>query len=221
MSNIDFVPRADKLFHAWLIALIAYLKQKYLIWNIPEEEVNSLDMLTTDFDKALKIAANTVTRTKVTVQAKNDARKAVANRLRAVLKLYITYNRAVTDADRDAMGLPIHKTTRTPVADITTTPYAKILLPSPAVVEIDFRDSGSSGKAKPRGAHGVETVWAILDSPPTDWEQLVHSSFSTHAPLRLTFNGSERGKILYFALRWENTRGKKGPLSEIFKVIIP
>jgi hypothetical protein len=31
----------------------------------------------------------------------------------------------------------------------------------------------------------------------------------------------DRGKKLYFALRWENTRGEKGPWSEIHSTIIP
>jgi hypothetical protein len=31
----------------------------------------------------------------------------------------------------------------------------------------------------------------------------------------------QRGKTVYFALRWENTRGEKGPWSEIMSAIIP
>jgi hypothetical protein len=53
------------------------------------------------------------------------------------------------------------------------------------------------------------------------WSELTHSTFCTRAPLRLTFNGNERGKTLYFATRWENTRSVKGPWSEIMEAIIP
>jgi hypothetical protein len=75
--------------------------------------------------------------------------------------------------------------------------------------------------AKPEGQHGVEVRWAILDEPPTTVEELIHSSFITHSPLILTFDENQRGKKVYFCLRWENTRGEKGPWSDIFNAIIP
>jgi hypothetical protein len=69
--------------------------------------------------------------------------------------------------------------------------------------------------------HGAEIAWAILDTPPVNWDALTHSSFDTHTPFRLTFGGDQRGKTLYFALRWENTTGEKGPWNEIQNAIIP
>jgi hypothetical protein len=221
MMNSDFIPKADRTFLTWLKTLIAYLQSKYATWNIPQTEVDELGTLTTTFEQTLEIAETPSTRTKVTVQAKKDARKAVESKTRIVLKAYVTYNPAVTNADRDAMELPIHKTSRTPVPVILSVPKAEVKLPSPAVVEIIFYDSEKQGKAKPAGAHGVEVDYAILDTPPDDWKQLVHSIFDTRSPLRLTFDGTDRGKTLYFALRWENTRGEKGPWSEIYNTIIP
>ncbi|MDR2361331.1 MAG: hypothetical protein LBD91_01215 [Prevotellaceae bacterium] len=55
--------------------------------------------------------------------------------------------------------------------------------------------------------------------PPTDWEELLHSSFATRSPMRMTFSGHDRGKRLFLAARWENNRGEKGPCTEIFTVI--
>jgi hypothetical protein len=39
--------------------------------------------------------------------------------------------------------------------------------------------------------------------------------------MTLAFEGHDRGKTLYYALRWENTRGEKGPFSPIAAVIVP
>ncbi|MDR1553335.1 MAG: hypothetical protein LBS69_07730 [Prevotellaceae bacterium] len=219
--STDFIPKTDSKFAVWLKTLNNYLSAKATEWNIPQAEIRELDTLAADFDAALETAENPSTRTKVTIQAKNDARHAAESKTRTLLKAYVTYNPAVTDPDRDAMGLPIHKTTRTPVPVPHTVPEAEVRLPSPAVVEIHFRDSESEHKSKPEGVHGAEIAWAILDTPPVDWKQLIRSSFDTHTPLRLTFEGTERGKTLYFALRWENTRGDKGPWSEIVSAIIP
>jgi hypothetical protein len=69
--------------------------------------------------------------------------------------------------------------------------------------------------------HGAEICWAVLDTPPVNWSQLVNSSFDTASPFRLSFEGEMRGRRLYFALRWENTRGAKGPWSEIQDTVIP
>jgi hypothetical protein len=221
MSTIDFIPRADNPFLVWQKTLLAYVQNKLGAWGIPQTPVNELQTLTANFGNALAVTENPATRTKVTVQAKNDARKAVESKTRLFLKAYVTYNPAVTDADRDAMSLPIHKTTRSDVSVPTTTVEAEVSLPSPGVIEISYHDAASGHRAKPEGVHGAEIAWSILATPPVDWKELTHSSFDTRTPLRLTFEGAERGKTLYFALRWENTRSEKVPWSEIQSAIIP
>ncbi|MDR1674846.1 MAG: hypothetical protein LBR86_00005, partial [Tannerella sp.] len=60
-----------------------------------------------------------------------------------------------------------------------------------------------------------------LDEPPTDWSQLTNSAFFTRTPGELVFSGKQRGRRLYFSMRWENTRGDKGPWNDIDSVIIP
>ncbi|MDR1724124.1 MAG: hypothetical protein LBR84_09345 [Tannerella sp.] len=41
------------------------------------------------------------------------------------------------------------------------------------------------------------------------------------SPITFTFTGEQRGQCFYFALRWKNTRGDKGPWSEIGSAVIP
>lgn len=84
-----------------------------------------------------------------------------------------------------------------------------------------YRDRNSPRTAKPDGVHGAELTYAILDHPPVDWSELLHSVFDTHTPMNLDFPGEMRGKTLYFAMRWENTRGEKGHWNAIDSVIIP
>jgi hypothetical protein len=52
-------------------------------------------------------------------------------------------------------------------------------------------------------------------------EALIHSEFDTASPFTLNFQGHERGKTVYFCLRWENTVGEKGPWGEIYSAIVP
>jgi hypothetical protein len=67
----------------------------------------------------------------------------------------------------------------------------------------------------------MELIWEIAPEKPHSIHGLTHSAFDTHTPLTLEFEEEERGKILWYAVRWENTRGEKGPWSEIMSVVIP
>jgi hypothetical protein len=120
------------------------------------------------------------------------------------------------------MVLPVHKTTRTPAPVALTYPAYEIDRGTLLRLIIHFFDQGKEKtKAKPPGQHGAEIRWMISEVPVVDANELVHSSFDTHTPFTLEFGGHDRGKMVYFALRWENTRGQKGPWSEILSAVIP
>ncbi|MDR0668043.1 MAG: hypothetical protein LBF90_05435, partial [Prevotellaceae bacterium] len=103
----------------------------------------------------------------------------------------------------------------------TTYVSSTVELPGPGRVIIHFRDAGSDRKAKPHGVHGAEIAWGLLDARPEDPTELPHSSFDTHSPFTLDFEGHDRHKTLYFALRWENTIGEKGPWNDIEETVVP
>ncbi|MDR0694434.1 MAG: hypothetical protein LBF81_03940 [Prevotellaceae bacterium] len=139
-------------------------------------------------------------------------------------KLYgfIRENPLVTDTDLDAMGFPKrpsgeHKHHPAPTTRITT----KVIATGPATLDIHYRDQGKESNAKPFGVHGAELVSRVSDEPVTDHDELTTSKFDTDTPFHLTFPDSQRGKTLYFSLRWENTTGEKGPWNEIQSAIIP
>jgi hypothetical protein len=140
-------------------------------------------------------------------------------------KLYTGFlknNPLVTDEDLVSMGLPKHSTgTKTPPTPPTEVMEATTDTSKPGVVGIHFRSKNEKGTAKPKHVRGAEIVSAVLDAPPTDWSQLIHSSFDTKTPAKLVFTGEQRGKTVYFALRWENNVGEKGPWSDIYSAIIP
>ncbi|MDR2765316.1 MAG: hypothetical protein LBB90_09845 [Tannerella sp.] len=51
----------------------------------------------------------------------------------------------------------------------------------------------------------------ISDTPPTRWDELIHSGIDTHSPFTLAFENDQRSLTVYFALRWKNTRSEKSP----------
>jgi hypothetical protein len=69
--------------------------------------------------------------------------------------------------------------------------------------------------------YGVECLWVIADILPAVIGDLLHSAFATKNPLELTFDENQRGKRLYFAVRWETGAVLKGDWSDIFSGVIP
>ncbi|MDR1212149.1 MAG: hypothetical protein LBK40_07960, partial [Spirochaetaceae bacterium] len=120
-----------------------------------------------------------------------------------------------------AMRIPNHDTHPSPIPEPDDIPEVEAQTPLPRVLRFRFRRATMKRWGKPKGVHGMELVWLISDTPPKEVEELVHSAFATKSPLELTFKESERGKRLYYAVRWETNAMKKGKFSAIYSVIIP
>ncbi|MDR2362393.1 MAG: hypothetical protein LBD91_06645 [Prevotellaceae bacterium] len=225
MKSKHFFPTTDDLFLQWSVSFLENLLQSLTRFNFPQDEYQRLVQLRDAYAAALAAAKNPATRTKAAVQLKNDTKKELENTLRQDIKEFLMFNRHVTDEDRDNLGLPIHDTKPTPIPPPAYEPEITFTTPSPAILEIHIRAKNEVGRAKPYGVHGAEVKWLLATSPdappPVDWDELLHSSFATRSPLRMTFNGYDRGKRLFFAARWENNRGEKGPWTEIFSAIVP
>jgi hypothetical protein len=222
MSGEHFIPRKDNDFLRWTFSFISYLAPRAEQFNFPEKVSDSIQTQFSDFGEKLRLADEPATRTKLTIEAKTEARKLLEKTVRTAVKEYLTYNHLVSNEDRDGLGIPIHKTTRTPSPVAKTFPDFDVDSGTLRRLTIDFYDAGNKkSKAKPAGQHGAEMCWTISDVPVIDISELNHSVFDTHTPLTLEFQGHERGQTVYFALRWENTRGEKGPWSAIQSAIIP
>jgi hypothetical protein len=216
----DYIPGADHAFLSWSTGFLTNLTPLVAQLKLPQDITAALTTQRQAFANKLTIADNEGTRTKVTVKEKNDARTLFEGNIRQTVKEYLTNNHLMTDAIRDLLGLPIPDTKPTPAPAATTYPWTKALTAVIREVGFDYGSSETS-KAKPAGQHGMELASVIADTKPAEVDELIHSSFSTHTPLVLNFKESERGKTLWYAVRWENTRGIKGPWSEIMSVVIP
>jgi hypothetical protein len=67
----------------------------------------------------------------------------------------------------------------------------------------------------------MELAARIGGEKPVNVHELTRSYFDTNSPLTIEFEEEDRGKTFWYAVRWENTTGEKGPWSEIQSVIIP
>jgi hypothetical protein len=220
MAYKETIPRKDSDFD---------LKQEIIAERINANAAAwALDMswITANFnpakkrwDIAWKSYQDIYQRTKLITFEKNQARQNYEPFLRIIVKNLET-NTLVSDEERAEMGIFPPKP-KTPAKKPETYPDFSVKTDVIRMLTIIFRDHGSSSRAKPHSIHGAEVRWGILDHQPEDVDELTHSDFDTHSPFTLEFKENERGKTVWFCLRWENTRGEKGPWSEFVSAIIP
>jgi hypothetical protein len=216
----DFIPHQDGAFLEWAKNLVAYVTPKLTDFNIPQTALTPIQTQLTAYETAFEAAQNP-NRGKIDVLNKNEAKSALESSLRAFIKAYLTYNPAVSDADKESMGLPLHDGTRTPVPPPSTIPELELDTSIIRQITVIFRDSGSEKRGKPQGVHGIELRWSFLEPAPASVEDLKNSAFDTASPYTFAFDEADRGKTLYICPRWENNKGDKGPWGEIVKAIVP
>lgn len=216
----NYIPTKDEEFRDWAKNLFTTVLGYYTIWNIPSPQP-PMGSLLAAYELALETALEP-NHGKVDVLKKNEAKGALKKQIRIYVKAYLINNPAVSDPERETMGLPVHKTTHAPVNVPTTAPQLFINTGTRRRLVITYKDEGSTRRGKPQGVHGIEVRWAILDDYPADIALLTHSSFDTKPPLNIDFEEHDRGKKVFLCGRWEIEReGEKGPFGDIEEAIIP
>jgi hypothetical protein len=220
MNNKDWLPQGHEARYDQAAQTMAYLlasgnMSRMGLTGMQSWISGTLQLAYNTFKAAFDAWKDTSARTPVKTATLRDAEDAFIPLYRHLYVGLLRENPLVTNGDLPAMGMPERGDgERHPSGVPRVSPGLSVRTPSPGIVEIDFGH-------KPADAHGAEVCRAVLDEPPTDWSQLVHSSFDTATPIRLPFEGHDRGRRLYFAARWENPRGEKGPWSEIRDTVIP
>ena len=216
------IPRADMAFNNKQKIITEIVEEHLLHWNIDTDWYNSrLKPAQQEWAIAWKAHQNRPTRTIVDTARKNTARKDYESLLRKLVNC-IKSSLAVTTVDLASMGIvpdPSGRAVKNPVP--ATHPVCIVDSSMIRRLIFHFRNQGSMMRGKPHGVHGVELCWSISDIQPHSAAELTHSDFETSSPLILDFEESERGKLIWCCLRWENTRGKQGPWGEMFSAIIP
>jgi hypothetical protein len=222
VSMANYLPSSDHNLLSFSQVFITYTTTKAVSWEIVAAIVTALTAKVTAFQDALTVTDGP--HTIVDTTRKNNAKKELETAMRDFINEYIRYNHIVTDEDRRALGMKIPDKRRTPVPIPTGIVEFFIRVLAIARLAVIYQDSGAQNRAKPYGVQGAEIrvgITEIGDPPITDPEKLTRSEFSTRTPHTLTFSAEDSGKRAYIAMRWENTRGEKGPWSPIQSAVIP
>jgi hypothetical protein len=221
MERKDYIPRKDEDFNILQGNVYMMSTTNMTEWLIPVEFMDTLGVPRSRWIKAFELSRSPATRTKVVTQEKNDARKGYTAVLRPFIQGMLMHNGRVSDADRCAMGLPVYDRTPTRPLAPASRPELRVDFSQFLRHRIFVRDSVLSGRAKPAHTIGYE-LWRKIGGegePSFDDMQLVE--LVTRSPHVVEYASADRGKTVWYFVRWVNTRGEKGPRSEIISAIVP
>jgi len=217
----DYIPQNDAEFNLWQANMVEIIASNLENWVIPTDDLNSLTGLQEGWAVAFAKASNKQNRTSADVQAKDDAREPYVKALRSFVAQWLASNSKVTNSDRERMGLTVKSGTRTPVPVPITLPVGTVDFSIRLQHTISYSDEATPrSKAKPAGVHGCE-IWMKIDgNAPVDASELSYVATDTSSPYTTTFEGRYAGRIVYYWLRWVNTRGERGPWSSTISAIV-
>jgi hypothetical protein len=224
MANSDYIPDDDDDFDTFFTTQFCpYVAAHFAALGLSAADNTALQAQKTLWGYAwpgftnVRAAFHAGTQDKDTVRGSSEVQvRYVSNKVQA--------NPAVTNAQKEALGITVRKTTRTPVAVPSTSPaMQKIDTSSRGILRLFYGDSATpETRAKPAGVAFAEIRIAIAPAvPPTDPLEMDFLANETRAPYRADFEIEEIGKTCYFALRWLNTRGEAGPWSPFYSAVVP
>jgi hypothetical protein len=214
----DYIPRPDGDFDAWQEHYIGAVAS----WLIDKGIVLPLFDAATQAQKDWQEAYPAHAAARAAAQAaraQKDAARAAFERAIRPVTAYLQSDPAVTDADRASFGITVRDPVKTPAPAPRTCPVVTIDPAARLTHRLRITDSATpTRRGKPEGAVGAE-VWVALVPPgapiPTDPAALSFLTLASRGVLRTTFEPGAGGKTAVYMLRWVNTKGERGPWSEV------
>lgn len=217
-SGEHYMPRPDGNFSAWANHYFEAVKKFYDAQGFDPNDLKPLEEALEAWNKDYPAHVAAQQRAEGARQAKDAARVALEKEVRPVTNFVQGYPKT-TNADRAEMGITVRDTSPTPAPAPSSRPLALVESGQRLTHQLRLVDESTpTRRARPAGVLGAE-VWVKLvdaDSPaPTDPAALTFLTMTTKPSFRAEFKAGEGGKTAVYMARWVNTRGEKGPWSEV------
>jgi hypothetical protein len=221
MKRKDYMPKKDGDFDILQNNVYNAALANATKWLIPQEVLAALAAPRQRWISAYATYCNPATHTPAATREKNDAKKEYAATLRTFIQGQIMHNTRVSDAERLAMGLPVYDHTPTQAQPPKTRTIMEIVFSQILKHSVHVRDSESKGAGKPEHVIGFELWRRIGGEAEPKFEEMQLVELATRSPHTLEYTSADRGQLVWYASRWVNTHGEKGPWSEIISAIVP
>ena len=217
-SGEHYMPRPDGDFAAWANHYYDAVEKWYSVQGFDPNELKALKEALSAWNAAFPVHVKAQAAAEGARQAKDAARAALEKEVRPVTNFVQGYPKT-TNADRAEMGITVRDTSPSPAPAPSSRPLALVESGQRLTHQLRLVDESTpTRRARPAGVLGAE-VWVKLvdaDQPaPTDPAALTFLTMTTKPSFRAEFKAGEGGKTAVYMARWVNTRGEKGPWSEI------
>ena len=219
----DYIPGPDDQFdHYGRNVFVPYVIANYASLGLTQAQSNALAAVAIAWGYAWVAYGNADVAMQMATTDK-DLKRSIFEALIRELAQIIQNNPAITDVQRTAAGLPIYKTTKTPVSAPNSVPVlTKVDGSTRGLLRLFFADEHTlASKAKPAGTRGCEIREQIGGTAPVNPEAMAFLAIVSRAPFRVEFEAEDIGKTVYLAFRWHSTRSEEGPWSKIYSAMIP
>jgi hypothetical protein len=226
MEN-TYIPAKDQDFAQWALNFSTLITANFVAYGLTTGQQSAYATLRSDFITKLATATNPSTRTKPTVAAKNASRALLEASSRSLGNI-IQGNPAVTNAQRQDLGLTVRDRNPTPIGPPTTAPIVTPLSTAARNIFFRFADELTpSSRSKPFGAISMQLYAKVDgDAPSSISECNFRGAYTknTTGPgsrgCQVGFNTDDVGKTAYLMAVWQNRRGEIGPASTVAQMTI-
>ena len=221
MASHKLFPSREGDFNGWSNHYSQTLIENAEQYFLTDREVKDLKKLQAEWDRDYSAAIKASDEARAATEAKNSSRSALEQTVRNTARRIMADNRVANSLRKDA-GLPVYKTTRTPVPVPSTAPRGQVVETNRLEHSVLVTDSNTPTKrSKPHGVIGCEVMMRISDTQSLDPKDYHLIGLWTRFPEVVEFDAENAGKTAHYLFRWFNTKGEKGPWSAVTSATIP
>jgi hypothetical protein len=219
-----YMPNADSDFLTWATNFSSYITLHSGELPIDAQQAAAISTEVTGFRTNLNGHITARDASQSACELKDEKRETAE----AVIRMMVRQFQAspeVTDAQREAMGIPVRSGVRRMAAvEILSRPLGKVDTSERMRHRISYWNEATPNKrAKPAHTLGCE-IWYVLtattEPAPLDPAAYKSLGLNTASPFMAEYDGSDVGKMAHYMLRWVGTTGEKGAWSDIISATI-
>jgi hypothetical protein len=176
--------------------------------------------LNTTFASAYATSSNPVTRTKVTVAAKDTARAALVANTRLLANIVYS-TPGVTNAQKLSLGLRL-KAPPTPVPQPSSAPLVDFISTVARTVKVRVHDGTTPKRAKPPGVKSATVFSFVGPTAPATVAGWKYEGVSNKSVFDIVFPDTvANGALIWISAVWNNAKNQSGPPSDPVSINIP
>ncbi len=207
-------PRKESLLSIYFQVVVSYIVLNFARLLITPANKTKLTDKYAEWITIYALATTAATSTKTNVGEKDK----IEEEMKVILRgIYGDFPDSVlTQTDRDTMNIPVNGGAHPHVPLGSSTPIGQANGGARLHHVITLLDSVSNKHAQPHGTSACEVWQKIGGTAPVEASELTYIGSTSNAVFATDFAGTDAGKLVYYWMRWVNSRNEKGNWSPMF-----